>query len=98
MPAALKFKIDQNLPAEAAELLVRAGYDALTVNDQKLGGAEDDRIAAICRDEGRALVTLDLDFADIRQYPQGNRAGVLVLRLAAQDKDHVLSVLQRVVA
>ena len=32
----MQFKIDENLPIEIAELLINAGYDAKTVNDQQL--------------------------------------------------------------
>jgi predicted nuclease of predicted toxin-antitoxin system len=91
----LKFKLDENLPTEAAELLVRAGHDAVTVKDQHLDGQSDTRIAAVCQEEGRAVVTLDLDFADIRTYPPNQHAGIIVIRLALLDKFQVLSVLER---
>ena len=41
------------------------------------------------------VVTLDLDFADIRAYPPADHAGIIVFRLTLLDKFHVLSVLQR---
>ena len=91
----LKFKVDENLPTEAAELLARAGHDAVTVRDQGMIGQPDTNIAAVCRQEGRVVVTLDLDFADIRVYPPGDYAGIVVLRLTLLDKFHVLSVLER---
>ena len=34
----MKFKIDENLPIEVAQLLNQAGYDAMTVYEQNLGG------------------------------------------------------------
>ena len=34
----MRFKIDENLPVEAAELLRQAGHDAVTVLEQHLGG------------------------------------------------------------
>lgn len=34
----LKFKVDENLPTEAAELLASAGHDAVTVHDQRMVG------------------------------------------------------------
>lgn len=34
----MKFKIDENLPREVAELFRKAGYDAMTVHEQKLVG------------------------------------------------------------
>ncbi len=62
------FKTDENLPVEAAALLKEHGIDAVTVLDQKLGGRPDTDVAAVCKSEGRALVTLDLDFANIDAY------------------------------
>jgi hypothetical protein len=38
------------------------------------------------------LITLDLDFADIRSYPPAQYSGLSVLRLKKQDKPHVLDV------
>ncbi len=91
----LKFKVDECLPTEAAALLVAAGHDAVTVGDQRMAGDPDDNVARACRREGRVVVTLDLDFADIRAYPPGDYAGIIVLRLTRLAKPRVLSVLQR---
>jgi len=91
----LKFKVDESLPTEAAEVLGRAGYDALTVSEQRMVGQSDADVAATCRQEGRAVMTLDVDFADIRAYPPGDYPGIIVFRLARLDKHRVLSVLRR---
>ena len=93
----LKFKVDENMPAEVATLLVAAGHDALTVPDQQLAGYPDRHIADVCTHEGRAVVTLDLDFADIRAYPPADYPGIIVLRLSRLDKHRVLSALRRLV-
>ena len=90
-----KFKVDENLPTEAAELLASAGHDAVTVRDQRMVGQPDTNVAKVCRQEDRVVVTLDLDFADIRTYPPADYAGIIVFRLTLLDKFHVLSVLQR---
>ncbi len=91
----MRFKTDENLPGEAAELLRSAGHDALTVFEQSLGGEPDPDLASICRREQRALVTLDLGFADIRTYPPEEYQGLIVLRLERQDKTYVFDVLER---
>jgi len=93
----MKFKIDENLPVEVAESLRQAGYDSATTLDQNLGGSTDPSIAVICQREGRTLMTLDIDFADIRTYPPNQFPGLIVLRLKRQDKAHVLQVIERVV-
>ncbi len=91
----LSFKVDENLPVEAAELLTSAGHDAVTVPQQQLGGKPDPNIAAVCQQENRVVITLDLDFADIRAYPPEACAGIIVLRLARQDKHRILAMLAR---
>ena len=89
-------KLDENLPTEAADLFREAGHDAATVLEQEMGGAADPGVAAVCRREGRVLVTLDTDFADIRTYPPAAYPGLLVLRLRRQSRPHVLDALRRV--
>lgn len=90
----MKFKVDENLPVEVTALLQKAGYDALSVVDQNLGGKADKIISRVCRDENRAIITLDLDFADIRTYPPSEFAGIVVLRLKNQDKFAVTAVME----
>jgi len=86
------FKVDENLPIEAALSLQSAGHDAVTVQDQRMVGEPDPRLAHVCQLEGRALVTLDLDFADIRAYPPNDYRGLIVLRPRTQSKPLVVSL------
>jgi predicted nuclease of predicted toxin-antitoxin system len=93
----VKFKIDENLPSEVAELLRDEDHEATTVFDQQLGGAPDADIAATCQREQRALVTLDAGFGDIRSYPPEQFHGLIVLRLQRQDKPYLLEVFKRLI-
>ncbi len=93
-----KFKVDENMPIEAAHILAQAGHDAVSVLDQRLGGQPEPSVAMICQQEARAIVTLDLDFADIRSYPPTSYAGIVVLRLARLSKPNILAVVQRLVS
>lgn len=93
----LAFKIDENLPAEIADLLRSAGFDASTVLLQKLGGKEDLKIASVCKAEQRVIVTLDLDFSDIRGFPPADYHGIIVLRPQRQDKFHLLEIFSRLI-
>jgi predicted nuclease of predicted toxin-antitoxin system len=94
----VRFKIDENLPIEVAEILRAAGHDAATVNDEALSGTPDPDLAVHLKRESRALVTLDLGFADIRSYPPAQYQGLVVLRLPRQDKALVLKTCTRFVA
>jgi len=93
----MKFKVDENLPIEVADLLRQVGYDAVNVFEQHLDGSPDSDIASVCQEEGRALITLDIDFADIRAYPPAQFPGLIVLRLHREDRPHVLEVIERLI-
>ena len=89
----MQFKIDENLPVEAADLFRAAGYEAQTVYGEHLVGRPDPVLADVCRAEKRALVTLDLDFADISAYPPEHFHGLIVLRPRLQARANVLNLL-----
>lgn len=95
-PGLPRFKVDENVPVEAASLVRGAGYDCHTVYDERLAGAPDPDVAAACRAEARVLITLDLDFGDVRAYPPGTHPGIVVLRPRAPDRDSTLALLRRV--
>lgn len=91
----MKFKVDENLPIEVAQLLREAGHDVFSVHEQGLVGVTDQVLAAVCQSEKRVMVTLDTHFADIRTYPPESYSGLIILRLTHQDKPHVLEVMSR---
>jgi predicted nuclease of predicted toxin-antitoxin system len=93
----MRFKVDENLPEELADFFRGRGWDCMTVDEQQLGGALDDRITEICDDEDRILVTLDLGFSNIRDYPPAAHPGYIVFRLKQQDKPSVLKLAVRLV-
>ena len=79
---ALRFLLDANLPRMAVDAVGQAGHEVEFARDIGLGNASDEAIAARARDTGAVLVTRDLDFADVRQYPPEHYEGIVVLRLA----------------
>jgi predicted nuclease of predicted toxin-antitoxin system len=92
----MKFKLDENLPEEAAVLLRYAGHDAHTVREEHLTGSPDSRVAAVSRAEERIRLTCDMDFSNILQYPPTDYPGIVVLRLARQDRDSILAIIPRI--
>ncbi|HET6579888.1 MAG TPA: DUF5615 family PIN-like protein [Gemmatimonadales bacterium] len=90
-------KLDGNQPQAALAIFRDAGHDAETAVDESLGGHADVDLASHCRRERRALLTFDLDFADLRQYPPEEYAGLLVFRLRSHAVPRVLGVMRRIV-
>lgn len=84
------------MPIDAAPLLRGAGYECHTVYDERLAGAADPDVLSACRAEARVLLTLDLDFSDVRAYPPGTHPGIVVLRPRVPDRDSVLALPHRV--
>jgi predicted nuclease of predicted toxin-antitoxin system len=77
----MRFLVDEDLPRSTVDLLRHYKHEAVDVRDIGLRGAQDARIAAHAQSEGMCLVTGDLGFSDIRNYPPGDYAGLVVLRL-----------------
>ena len=91
----MRFKLDENLSPTIAGLLTGAGHDTATVAEQGLAGAKDPDIASVCLDEGRILLTLDLDFADVRTYPPNRYPRLIVLRISSQAPSRQMEVVSR---
>ena len=78
--------VDEDLPADIAQVLRDAGHDVLTVGEQDLTGIADPALWAIVQDEGRCLVTADKGFANARVHPPGTHHGVVLLRLRRESR------------
>jgi len=76
----VKIKLDENLPRALEDLLLASGHDVTTVPQEALSGSSDPRVLGAATREDRLLMTFDMDFADIRQYPIGSHAGIVVFR------------------
>jgi predicted nuclease of predicted toxin-antitoxin system len=80
----MKFKLDENMPADLATVLRQEGHDATDVEEEGMAGGEDPSVLQAATLEARVLLTFDTDFADIRQYPPGTHGGIVVFRLRDQ--------------
>ncbi|MEX5281728.1 DUF5615 family PIN-like protein [Nitrospira tepida] len=76
----MQFKLDENCDPRWQAPLIRAGHAVSTVFDEDLQGAEDDTIAAACKREERCLITVDLDFAQLLDFPPEHSPGFIILR------------------
>lgn len=93
----IRFKVDESLHVEIADLLRERGYDAVTVFDQGLRGRNDHDIAELSQSEGRILISIDLDFSNILMFPPEKYPGLIVLRLRKKSRSAVRRVVTRVI-
>ena len=93
----MKLELDENLPHDLVTALRREVHDVHTVVDEHLAGERDPVALAAATDEGRLLLTLDRGIGDLRRYPPGSHAEVLVLRPVAQVPDSILDLILRLV-
>lgn len=77
----MRFLIDEDLPRSIKDMLQRYGHEAVDVRDIGFRGSKDRQVAALAQSKGLCLVTGDFDFSDVRNYPPGKYAGIVVLKL-----------------
>jgi predicted nuclease of predicted toxin-antitoxin system len=77
----MRFLLDADLPRSASDVVRRHGHDAIDVRDLGPSLAKDPQIARYAQAEQLCLITGDHGFADIRHYPPGQYAGIIVLNL-----------------
>jgi predicted nuclease of predicted toxin-antitoxin system len=66
------------------------GHDVHTVFDEGLAGQTDEILWKACQSELRFLVTQDLAFSDVRKYPPGSHAGIMVVRLGDDSRENLI--------
>lgn len=80
----MKLKLDENLSRHLGPVIAALGHDVETAASEGLLSQPDETVAAAASAEGRLLLTLDLDFADIRRYPPGTHPGIILFRPASK--------------
>ncbi|MGE5294315.1 MAG: DUF5615 family PIN-like protein [Solirubrobacterales bacterium] len=76
----MKLKLDENLSRHLKPALTDLGHDVLTAADEGLLSRPDVEVAACAARENRILLTLDVEFADLRKHPPGSHPGIVLFR------------------
>ena len=82
----MKFLIDANLGRKFANLINKAGYDAVFINDL-LTKASDEYVLILAERENRIIITNDKDFGKLIFKLGKSSAGVILFKTSVTDSE-----------
>ena len=92
----MKVRLDENLGRTPQRLLEGKSMMRRTCTTEEISGTSGPEVWSAVQAEGRLLVSLDTDFADVQQYPPGTHGGVLLLRPHSRSREAATTLLRRV--
>jgi predicted nuclease of predicted toxin-antitoxin system len=78
--------LDNCMPHRYQRLLQEWGYDVSLLSDHIAADAPDSDVIALATELDAALLTVDLDFSNILDYPPQKDGGIIVMRYKIQDE------------
>lgn len=76
----MRLKLDENLSRHLKAPLETLRHDVTTALEEGLVSKPDSIIADAAKRERRMLLTLDIEFANLKKYPPGNHPGIVLFR------------------
>jgi predicted nuclease of predicted toxin-antitoxin system len=92
----IRFLLDMGVAQSTGEFLNSFGHDAVHLRDQGLQRLPDEQIVEKAQEEGRTIVTHDLDFGRIVALSGGTVPSIVTLRLINMTPAQVNIALQTV--
>ena len=93
----IRFLLDMGIAHSTGQLLKSQGHDVVHLREQGLQRIPDDEIVAKAREEGRVIVTHDLDFGRIVALSGSSVPSIVTLRLSVMTPERVNAVLKAAV-
>jgi len=94
----MKFLADMGISPRTVNWLKAAGYDAVHLVEEGLEQLADDEILVKSRDEGRILLTVDLDFGYLLAVSGETLPSVILFRLGNESYEMINQRLSEVVS
>lgn len=92
----MKFLADMGVSPLTVKVLSQQGYDAIHLSEEGLFYLSDSLIMSKAKDEGRIILTFDLDFGELLAFSGDSLPSVIIFRLEKANPDYVLSKLNPV--
>ncbi len=90
--------LDHNVPAKFVRLLNDWDYEASRLTDHLAADTDDVDVIELAQTLDAILLTIDLDFSNILDYPPADYAGIIVMRYQASAENAVIATLRQVLA
>lgn len=90
--------LDHCVPRKFLHKIRSWGYDATQLQDHMVPDAPDTDVIALAQQLDSVLLTIDLDFANIFDYPPVNYVGIIVIRYQVADETALMASLHQTLA
>lgn len=94
----MKFLADMGISPRTVNWLRNAGYDAVHLVEEGLERLPDDEILVKAREEGRILLTVDLDFGYLLAISKAELPSVILFRLGNESYEIINECLTEVLS
>ena len=92
----MNFLADECVYSITTQSLRTWGHNVLTAQEIGLAGKPDETILTYAVEHRRVLITIDMDFSNIRRYPPKSHTGIIVLKIRPRSVEKVHNVLAQV--
>jgi predicted nuclease of predicted toxin-antitoxin system len=92
----VRLLLDENLSLHA-QTVRDLGHDAVSIVEIGLSGTDDKDVPVAAIDNGRVLLTLDADFANVLRYPTAETPDVVRLRVHPAIEEAIDAMLRRAI-
>jgi predicted nuclease of predicted toxin-antitoxin system len=90
----MNFFADECVYKVTVDLLHALGHDVVTAQEVGLSGKPDEEILAYAVMHERVLITIDMDFSNIRHYAPESHKGIIVAKIRPRTMNQVHKVLE----
>lgn len=92
----MKFLADMGISPRTVNWLRARGYDAIHLIEEGLEKLPDERILMKARNEGRIILTVDLDFGSLLAITRSSLPSVILFRLSNESRECIQERLELV--
>lgn len=87
--------LDHCIPRKFQQIIESWGYQADFLIEHIAGDSPDTKVIELAQTLDAVLLTIDLDFSNILDYPPNDYQGIIVIRYDVADENEVLNTLKQ---